>query len=76
MLPRYPQSTFDEQPVSCSACGWSGTGADAVVISFYGVADGQEVACPACDNRIGLLVKDNHSDPPGESATDLSFQTG
>jgi DNA-directed RNA polymerase subunit RPC12/RpoP len=76
MLPEYPQSTFDEQQLTCPHCGWSGTGAKAHLIDFYGVAENQEVHCPQCDKKIGLVVKDNRSDPPGESATDLSFQIG
>ncbi|HEY1022162.1 MAG TPA: hypothetical protein VGE06_07600 [Flavisolibacter sp.] len=76
MLPQFQQSTFESQPVQCKKCGWSGTGAEALLIDFYGVTDNQEIYCPECDKKIGTVVKDNRSDPPGESATDLSFQIG
>ncbi len=75
MLPEYLQSSFDDQQLSCPKCQWKGTGADAVIIDFYGITKTKEVHCPDCDEKIGILVRDEDP-PPGESATGLSFQTG
>ena len=75
MLPEYQEDSFARQTLSCPACQWKGTGADAVVIDLYGIVKAKEVHCPNCDEKIGILVKDEDT-PPGESATGLSFQTG
>lgn len=74
MIPNYPDKDFEEKALACSKCGWKGKGYDAVVIDFYGVTDNKEVHCPKCDTTISLLQKGE--DPPGESATDLSYQFG
>ena len=75
MQTEFNSSSFDEQPLQCSKCNWQGTGADGNVISFYGVSDNKEIHCPNCDENLGVVKKDNDP-PPGESATDLSFQFG
>ena len=72
MAAEFVQNTFNEQPLQCSKCSWRGSGMEAVVIDFYGVAKNKEVHCPECDERLGILRQDN--DPPGESATEISFQ--
>ncbi|HUC82427.1 MAG TPA: hypothetical protein VMR70_16090 [Flavisolibacter sp.] len=74
MATEFQQTGFNEQPLQCGKCGWQGTGHDAVVIDFYGVSKNKEVHCPDCDERLGLVR--NGGGPPGESATELSFQTG
>lgn len=74
MLPEYHSNDFDDQNLTCSNCGWKGKGSDAVIIDFFGITKNQEVHCPECDEKIGILVTDD--DLPGESADDLSFQTG
>lgn len=75
MLPEYSATNFEEQSLSCPKCGWKGTGYDAVVIDFFGVTKSKEVHCPQCDTTIAIVTNDK-GDAPGESATDLSFQTG
>lgn len=74
MATEFLQTGFDEQPLRCGNCGWRGAGADAVLIDFYGVTKNKEVHCPQCDERLGI-VKGTDA-PPGESATDISFQMG
>ncbi|HYO20883.1 MAG TPA: hypothetical protein VER36_00670 [Flavisolibacter sp.] len=71
----FSAGNFDEQILRCSKCNWQGKGGDATVIDFYGVTANKEVHCPNCDERLGTVKKDNDP-PPGESATDLSFQFG
>lgn len=74
MLKEYSENKFDEQTVSCDNCHWKGKGSDTVIIDFYGLSDECEIHCPQCDERIGILKK--QQGPPGESASDLSFQLG
>jgi hypothetical protein len=74
MQTEYKTSTFQEQDLRCDKCGWTGKGADAVLIDFYGVVKDKEIHCPACDEKLGILKRDD--DSPGESASDLSFQFG
>ncbi|NTS42918.1 hypothetical protein HRG84_18670 [Flavisolibacter sp. BT320] len=64
MLPKFSQATYESEPVSCKKCGWSGTGADAILIDFYGITDSQDLYCPECDKKIGTLVKEKRADPP------------
>ena len=75
MQTAFNASSFDEQDLSCSKCHWQGKGADSNVIDFYGVSNEKEIRCPNCDERLGSVKKDNDP-PPGESASDLSFQFG
>lgn len=75
MVPKYLESTFDEQPLTCKACHWQDIGQRANVIDFYGVSSHKEIHCPQCDELIGILEKDEGR-PPGESAGELSFQFG
>ena len=74
MTVEFNDKNFEEQAVSCPKCHWKGTGADAIIIDFYGVVPDKEVHCPKCDTRLGILKKSDT--PPGESATDLSIQLG
>ena len=74
MQAEYNASTFQEQNLHCDNCNWTGKGADAVIIDFYGVVKDKEIHCPECDRTLGILKSDDHS--PGESASDLSFQLG
>lgn len=64
MLPKFSQATYESEPVSCKKCGWSGTGADVILIDFYGITDSQDLYCPECDKKIGTLVKEKRTDPP------------
>lgn len=75
MLPEYHEKEFTEQTLECNNCGWKGKGKDATVIDFFGVTKSMELHCPNCDNVIGIISKDVNK-PRGESADDLSFQTG
>lgn len=75
MATEFAQSSFQDQPLQCSNCQWRGVGADAVVIDFYGVTKNKEVHCPECDETLGVVRQDNDP-PPGESDTEISFQTG
>lgn len=75
MLPQFTEDSLAKQSLTCPNCNWTGPGDDAVVIDFYGVTKTKEVHCPNCDEKLAILVKDDDL-PPGESATDLSFQTG
>lgn len=70
----FQEDSFDDQTINCQKCNWTGKGSDAIIIDFYGVVSDKEVHCPKCDKRLGILKKGNR--PPGESATDLSFQLG
>lgn len=72
-LPEYQERTFYDQTLHCPHCQWTGKGYDAVIIDFFGVVKNQEVHCPNCDETLGILIRNN---TPGESANDLSFQTG
>jgi hypothetical protein len=74
MVPVYSDAEFDEQTISCPECGWTGKGHQSNIVDLYGVAAQKEVHCPDCDQVIASLKK--RDDPPGESATDLSFQLG
>lgn len=74
MPTEFREADFRNQLLECSKCGWKGTGDRANVIDFYGVVSDKEIHCPECDERIGILKKDDPS--PGEGATDLSFQLG
>ncbi len=74
MWPSYPDKEFDEKALTCSNCGWNGQGHEAVVIDFYGVTDNKEAHCPQCDKTIAIVQKSER--PPGESASDLSYQFG
>lgn len=73
-LPEYHERNFDEQELNCPNCHWKGKGYEAVIVDFFGVVKNQEVHCPNCDEKLAILIKDGGT--PGESATDLSFQTG
>jgi hypothetical protein len=75
MTPEYRENNFEEQDLVCPHCHWKGKGYDAVVIDFFGVSKTNDVHCPKCDKTIGIIKKDDGS-APGESANDLSFQTG
>jgi len=70
----FDQASLDEQDLRCDHCNWSGKGSGAIVIDLYGVVSDKEVHCPQCDERLGILKKEDS--PPGESANDLSFQLG
>lgn len=74
MLPVYQEKEFYDTNLACPKCDWKGLGYDAVVIDFFGVSNQHEIHCPECDNKIGIMQK--NEGPPGESATDLSFQMG
>ncbi len=75
MIPEYKEREFDDQSLSCSNCHWKGKGIDAVMIDFFGVGKNKEAHCPDCDETIAI-VKREEGGTPGESANDLSFQTG
>lgn len=47
--------TYQEQELSCDACGWKGVGADAILIDYYGVSDIKELHCPNCDTVIATI---------------------
>jgi hypothetical protein len=53
----YNTAEFYEQSLTCSHCGWIGTGADTIIIDMYGVGEVQQVNCPDCDNNLGGLPK-------------------
>ena len=71
---QFQEDNFDDQPIHCTKCDWQGKGSETNIIDFYGVVSDKEIHCPQCDKRLGILKKGNR--PPGESATDLSFQIG
>jgi hypothetical protein len=74
MQREFVQGSFSEQPLQCSNCNWQGTGAEAIVIDFYGVTKNREVHCPQCDEPLGLLRQDNNS--RGEDAAGTGFRIG
>ena len=74
MATEFHENSFPDKAIRCDACQWQGKGSDANIIDFYGVVPDKEVHCPSCDKRLGILKKSDP--PPGESATDLSFQLG
>jgi hypothetical protein len=63
----YDPINFDEQKITCSNCGWTGAGSEAIIIDLYGIGDAQQVKCLACDNNLGSLPgRDASKDvPPG-----------
>lgn len=75
MTPEYRETNFEEQDLTCPHCHWKGKGYDAVVIDFFGVSNTNEVHCPNCDETIGVIKRDEGG-APGESVSDLGFQTG
>lgn len=64
----YDQDTFNEQLITCSNCGWVGTGADTIIIDMYGIGNARQVNCPNCDNNLGSLPKE--AMPGNEPADD------
>jgi hypothetical protein len=74
MEAEYHQKNFDEQVLSCNNCHWKGKGSETILIDFYGITKTNEIHCPRCDEKLGILIKED--EPPGESPTDLSFQIG
>jgi hypothetical protein len=70
----FNQKDFDSQSLSCSNCGWQGTGAEAKLIDFYGYGKSQQVNCPRCDNNLGSLPKTGATE--GETPDTLSDQIG
>ena len=53
----YDQRVFNDQQISCSKCGWSGTGAESHVSEFFGIGNSKEVLCPLCDGHIGQITR-------------------
>jgi len=53
----YYPINFGEQKITCSNCGWTGTGSEAIIIDLYGIGDVQQVNCPDCDNNLGSLPR-------------------
>ena len=76
MKTEFSEGDFSNQTLQCPKCGWTGKGDKANVIDFYGVVSDKEIHCPECDKSIGILKRGSSNNPPGESATDLSFQLG
>jgi ribosomal protein S27AE len=70
----YDEKDFHSQRLSCSNCGWEGTGADAKLIDFYGYGKSQQVNCPNCDASLGNLPK--RGPVQGEAPDRLSDQIG
>lgn len=48
---------FNEQKITCSNCGWTGTGSEAIIIDMYGIGDVKLVSCPGCDTTLGTLPR-------------------
>ena len=74
MQEKFSEDKFDDQQLLCKRCGWKGIGAEAIRIDLYGLVGANEIHCPQCDEKLGVLKKDGQH--PGESASDLSFQLG
>lgn len=55
----YSENSFDEQEISCSDCGWKGTGRDTNIVDLYGVSKLKEIHCPECDAYLAGL-KNNY----------------
>jgi uncharacterized Zn-finger protein len=53
----YDPITFNEEKITCSNCGWTGTGSEAIIIDLYGIGNAQQVNCPDCDNKLGHLPR-------------------
>jgi hypothetical protein len=70
----FNENEFNTQMLTCSNCGWTGRGSEAVVIDLYGLAKAKQVNCPACDNNLGSLSKGDG--PPGGINDELSNQIG
>jgi hypothetical protein len=70
----FNENEFNTQMLTCSNCGWSGTGSETKVIDFYGLTEAKQVNCPACDNNLGSLVKGDG--PPGGINDELANQIG
>ena len=49
----YNERGFDDEIISCSRCGWEGSGYDANIIDLYGLTKVKEVHCPNCDSYLG-----------------------
>ena len=45
---------FLQSVISCSACGWSGTGKDAATGEIF--RDLYEYHCPSCDTKLGICM--------------------
>ncbi len=45
---------FQEAPVSCSACGWSGTGKETAIGETFSELD--EYHCPSCKTKLGTCM--------------------
>lgn len=70
----FNSSTFYEEQLSCSQCGWKGMGDKAIIIDLYNLTAGKEVRCPDCDNLLGLLRMEKND--LGDSGDELGFQIG
>ena len=53
----YDPGNFDKQKITCSNCGWTGTGSEAIIIDLYGIGDAQQIKCPDCDSNLGSLPR-------------------
>jgi formate dehydrogenase maturation protein FdhE len=70
----YDLKQFYTQPITCSNCGWQGTGTDTIIIDMYGIGDVRQVTCPNCDNFLGSLPREE--EPKPETPDELSDQIG
>jgi hypothetical protein len=50
---------FDQEKITCSNCGWTGPGSEAIIIDFYGIGKARQVKCPNCKNNLGSLPRIN-----------------
>ncbi len=69
----YDQCTFDEEPLTCPECGWSGHGSETHVAGFYGIGKFKEVLCPQCNEYLGNLSRE-HSTAEGGSRFDSQIE--
>ena len=58
----YDPRTFDEEHLTCSHCGWNGTGDQAHIAGFYGIGKFKEVICPNCNEYLGNLSREGFTE--------------
>ncbi len=67
MRQTYNENNFDEQAISCSACGWNGKGSDTNIIDLYGITKVKEVHCPKCDAYIAGIADSDYIETSGDA---------